>query len=51
MTQTRWWTVEPDPEGDGWIATNGKRRHRFAPGKDIEAQQCADRMNKIAPEP
>ncbi|HMH59034.1 MAG TPA: hypothetical protein VK537_07620 [Galbitalea sp.] len=45
MNAPGWWRVEPDPDGDGWLVTNGRKRQRFAPGKDLEAQQHADRLN------
>ena len=42
-----WFEVKPDPDGPGWIVTDGKKRTRFAPDKDLEAQQHANRLNRI----
>lgn len=51
MPADGWWQVVRDPEGDGWFVTrNGHRGHRYPPGKDLEAQAHADRLNKMGPD-
>jgi hypothetical protein len=44
---TRWWRVEPDLDGDGWLVTDGRRRHHYGPDKDMEARAHADRLNGV----
>ncbi len=42
---SQWWRVEGDQHGDGWIVTDGRKRHHYAPGNDLEARAHADRLN------
>lgn len=42
---SQWWRVEADPNGDGWVVTDGHKRHHYAPSNDLEARAHADRLN------
>jgi hypothetical protein len=43
----KWWLVKPDPDGDGWLVTDGKRSIRFPPGRDLEALAEANKRNGV----